>query len=309
MVVFILTVKKCEMEIMGSVKGSEISSTKAALLVIGVVLLVVYALFIGIVMVADIKTGGTSLGVSLTGAFGDSFGVLTSVFSGLAAYLVYLTLKSQRTELELTRRELESSREAQGKQAIETTIFNLIQVHRNNVSNVEIDTVQNSIEKGERAFMEIAVRMHDGFKDACYRLSTPDIRNKVITNNDYDAYEGFGLLSNVEQREALGSLLDGIGYLVMGLNNYIKHLVLMLDYLNESKDVLTGRKEIMDKAVTAGVSDHELILLFYLRHLLDSEQRKVIDTSPLFESIPESIFLFREDDLKFPIELMQLDLS
>src|SRR5690606_30526824 len=70
--------------------------------------------------------------MSERGLFGDSFGALTSIFSGLAfagmIYAIVLQSKElslQREELALTRKELAASREEQAKSATAQT--NLVQ--------------------------------------------------------------------------------------------------------------------------------------------------------------------------------------
>lgn len=52
----------------------------------------------------------SELSVNKGGVFGDSFGVITSLFTGLAFAGIYITLKYQRTELSLQRKDLEIAR-------------------------------------------------------------------------------------------------------------------------------------------------------------------------------------------------------
>ena len=61
--------------------------------------------------------------VDKSGFFGDSFGLLTSLFSGLAFSGLILTLFLQREELSLQRKEIKDTREEMKFQNFETTFF------------------------------------------------------------------------------------------------------------------------------------------------------------------------------------------
>lgn len=91
---------------------------------------------------------------SVMGTFGDFFGgTLNPILSFFTFICLLITIGIQRTELELTRNELKKSAEEQAKsanaatrQACETTIFNLINLHRNILSDIECKPVKNKNE-------------------------------------------------------------------------------------------------------------------------------------------------------------------
>ena len=58
-----------------------------------------------------------AVNIEKVGVFGDSFGLLTSLFSGLAFYGIIVTILLQREELQLQRVELARSSEAQERAA------------------------------------------------------------------------------------------------------------------------------------------------------------------------------------------------
>lgn len=94
-------------------------------------------------------------GINGPGVFGDSFGVVNSLFSGLAfALLFYSTwlqrkeLESQRTELELqreelmlTRKEFAQQNETMKIQRFESTFFNLIRIIGEQKNDKMVDAV------------------------------------------------------------------------------------------------------------------------------------------------------------------------
>jgi hypothetical protein len=59
----------------------------------------------------------SELSISKAGVFGDSFGLLTSLFSGLAFSGVIITILLQREELQLQRQELSENRKEFSKSA------------------------------------------------------------------------------------------------------------------------------------------------------------------------------------------------
>lgn len=115
-------------------------------------------------------------GVSGPGVFGDSFGVVNSLFSGLAfALLFYSTwlqrkeLESQRTELELqreelmlTRKEFAQQNETMKIQRVDSTFFKMLELidqhHEINTSPVDKFSFPQLIKQLEE-------RIHSGLED------------------------------------------------------------------------------------------------------------------------------------------------
>jgi len=72
------------------------------------------------------------------GAFGDSFGFLTSLFSGLAFAGIILTVLLQRNELALQREELASHHETAKLQNFESTFFQMLRLHNDIVNSIDL---------------------------------------------------------------------------------------------------------------------------------------------------------------------------
>ena len=88
--------------------------TLSVVTLIGIPLVVVaYLIFITVVTWPI-----SEFSINKAGAFGDSFGILTSLFSGLAFSGVIITALLQREELKLQRKELEENRVELSKSAI-----------------------------------------------------------------------------------------------------------------------------------------------------------------------------------------------
>src|SRR5688572_13144968 len=70
---------------------------------------------------------------------GDFVGGITAPFlSSVAILLIYLTYVSQKEELRLTRAIMEKQTETLNKQQFETTFFNLLKVHNQNLNDISI---------------------------------------------------------------------------------------------------------------------------------------------------------------------------
>lgn len=105
--------------------------------------------------------------VSGPGEFGDSFGVVNSLFSGLAfALLFYSTwlqrkeLESQRTELELqreelmlTRKEFAQQNETMKIQRFESTFFNLLRIIGEQRNDRYVDAVISSLRSSDNGIV------------------------------------------------------------------------------------------------------------------------------------------------------------
>ena len=87
------------------------------------------------------------------GPFGDQFGAVTSLFSGLAFVGLVWTLFLQRTELSLQRQELESTRKEFELQRFEATLFSLIDLFNAHVSRIMLRSDDGS-ELAGRAVLE-----------------------------------------------------------------------------------------------------------------------------------------------------------
>lgn len=94
------------------------NTKKISIILIGSVVTAV-ALYASILLV--ITWPINSYSISQAGVFGDSFGVLTSLFSGLAFSGMIITILLQREELSLQREELKENRKefAKGAEAQE----------------------------------------------------------------------------------------------------------------------------------------------------------------------------------------------
>lgn len=84
----------------------------------------------------------SELSIEKAGQFGDSFGVITSLFSGFAFSGVLITLMLQRDELKLQRQEIERSKNEQAQNERLNALAALLSVYHELVDKkqAELDT-------------------------------------------------------------------------------------------------------------------------------------------------------------------------
>lgn len=96
----------------------------------------------------------TDYSLTKAGVFGDSFGILTSLFSALAFAGMIVTILLQKEELTLqrqeladTRKELEEQKEIFQKQSFNDTFFHLLDYYKQNLCDISVTDKLNNEEK------------------------------------------------------------------------------------------------------------------------------------------------------------------
>jgi hypothetical protein len=196
------------------------------------------------------------------GTFGDMFGGVNALFTGLAfATLIYtawmqqrelrlqrMALKLQRGELRLQRLELSHTREEiKGQkeqlqfqsttfelQRFESTFFALVSVHQGNLAKININGRDGS--KGVSSFLA-DFREHISNTPKFKEFSTQESLNFILTRyvKDYQLYQG-------------------------RLGPYFRHLYQLFKFIKASS---VENKKLYSSIVRAQLSDAEQLILFY----------------------------------------------
>lgn len=103
---------------------------------------------VGLLTVFSVYTAGllwatqpiSEISINKAASFGDSFGVITSLFAGLGFAGVLATIFLQREELKLTRRELQETKITLARQRFEDTFYRMINLYRQNLDGIIIDS-------------------------------------------------------------------------------------------------------------------------------------------------------------------------
>jgi len=113
-------------------KHAEISLNKVLFKVVSYA-----ALCIGLLLLVDVLLAPVT---DKVGIFGDFFGgVLNPILTFFTLFGLIVTIVIQRQELRLARSEYEKTADALGTQAIETTFFNILDLHHKIVDNLKFN--------------------------------------------------------------------------------------------------------------------------------------------------------------------------
>lgn len=179
------------------------------------------------------------LSIANAGVFGDSFGVLTSLFSALAFLGVVLTLAYQREEFKLQKIELEENRKEMKKQGFENCFFQMLKLHNDILSSLTISEQRiNGVKTYDgRAVIQVMMAyLQSNFQSYGYYKEVVDI------NDIRNVYEKF-----YQER----------GYLMA---HYLRFLYNIFKYISES-DV--EDKQIYSRLARAQISNEELYIIYY----------------------------------------------
>lgn len=183
----------------------------------------------------------------MRGQFGDLFGSVNALFSGLAFVGLIIAILLQKNELELQRQELSETREefkdqnkTMKKQRFENTFFNLLSLHNEIVSSASIDRGNNMYFTSRQVYEVI----FNNFKMNYARNSTDTSLDKTraVFNDFYNRHEAI-------------------------LGHYYRNLYRIYDFISHS-DI--DDKIFYAKIVRAQLSNKEMVLLFYAAYFLDS---------------------------------------
>ncbi|MDQ8037157.1 MAG: putative phage abortive infection protein, partial [Pedobacter sp.] len=204
----------------------------------------------------------SSFSVSASGVFGDSFGVLTSLFSGLAFAGLIITIVMQRDELALQRQELNFTREeikgqkeemkSQNEtlriQRFENTFFKMLELLESCRNDVFYGSFQGSRSNGRDAIKSLYEGLINWY--LC----------EWVPNKSYDREKIFrescksrdGIID--EYKKFYEKYGDELGQYYRTLYNVLK-LVDRADFIED--------KAVYTNLVRAQLSRYELLLLFY----------------------------------------------
>lgn len=187
------------------------------------------------------------------GTFGDMFGAVNALFSGLAFAGLIITLlyqreelKLQREELQETRKELKGQNKTMKRQRFENTFFNMLSLQQEIVANLSVESKE--VKRGE-----VVIKNYKG----------REVFEKI--------YEGINVYVLYEQqsigiKEIVSLNIENYnsnGWLISRFDHYFRHLYRIFKYIDETD--LIDEKERYDYAsiVRSQLSDYELVMLFY----------------------------------------------
>ena len=226
------------------------------------------------------------------GTFGDSFGVVNALFSGLAFAGVICAILLQKKELELQRKELEDTRaeikgqkETLQKQNFESSFFQLLNMHSEIVSSIVIleTNIRRSMAQGDIEYTEYSGRRCFGYllRNLKSSLEKAIDENRPKTEVFNDTYE----------EEFFSIYQTYIGH-------YFRHLYNVVKFVHEHE--YFDKKKFKEKKrytnfIRAQLSSNELGVLFY-NCLSDrgAKFKDLVEKYALFEDMPSEVLIDEE---------------
>jgi hypothetical protein len=220
---------------------------------------------------SDIKTA------SSLGTFGDSFGALNTLFSGLAVFGVSLSLILQGREIASNRRELRRQRDSLALQQFEGTLFNLLGLHTSSTNSLEIQPRLGQIIRGKGVFQHL----YEGLEG-----------DRYLAEIGVDHAES---LSNTQTYLLLFASNSGI------LRQHIETLRQICRFVARSAP---RPDHDYGAYIRAAISPHEaiLLLLHCLAHPNDKELKEHICAFGLLENIQDPSVLENDDIRSFSVQ-------
>lgn len=237
--------------------------------------------------------------VEVRGQWGDSFGMINALFSGLAFAGVICAIILQKKELELQREELKETRkeikgqkeqlEAQNqtlqKQNFESSFFQLLRVHNDIVNSIEVSVYlggNRTVYQGRQCFGRMLDEFRNNYDGAEERFhaewkENPDEARQVRLQWINEKYE-----------ELFDKYQSQVGHYFRNLYNVVKFVDQESDFLQDYED-----KKYYTNLIRAQLSRDELGLLFY---------NCLSDRGAKFKVLVEKYALLEDMDFKKLVE-------
>lgn len=211
-----------------------------------------------------------------TGTFGDTFGALNTLFSGLAfaaliftAWMQTKELSLQRQELEMTRSELKGQKDALnaqnaliGQQQFEATFFQLLALLRQ---------TRDEVTGQVKVVSEGLVKELSGVEYFVFLIK--DIEAFLNGNFRPVSYQSRRLKMNDELIGASSTTLDSAK---SNLDAYFSTLLAIIRFIRKNE---VGRSDIYSKLILAQMSVEEKILLLLIEDRIFNRIAEVLEIS------------------------------
>ncbi len=222
-----------------------------------------------------------------SGVFGDSFGLLTSLFSGLAFSGLILTILQQREdlilqrgELKLQRDELKETREEIKFQNFERTFFEMLRLH---------NSILDSMDLRAKNHNDIIASGRD-----CFRIFYDNLKQRYAPYILYDI--------NDSHEKITETYIEFWTKYKQDLGHYFRYLYRIFKYVDESF-VSKDQKKLYASTIRAQLSDLETALLFYncLSTHGYEKFKPLAEKYALFDNLPKGLlFNLKHKDLYEP---------
>ena len=240
------------------------------------------------------------------GQFGDMFGAVNALFSGLAFAGLIITLILQKTELSLQRDELEQTRdelknqrkefETQNKtlkiQQFESALYNMLQLQQQIVNDLAYDTkIEGYSDSTARGDWAVVVKGRDLF-----RFSFDQLKHY---------YTGLDGMRHVT--DGMKGILEHLGLSYYTefttpsyYDHYFRHLYRILKFIDSNNNLSFEQKYMYVGDVRGTLSRYELVWIYYnlLSNLKFAEFKRMVEDYSLLKNLNETFLALSSENDK-----------
>lgn len=239
------------------------------------------------------------------GTFGDMFGAVNALFSGLAFAGLIVTLLYQKEELKLQREELKETRnelnaqklefqeqnKTMKRQRFESTFFNMLSLQQEIVANLSFEY-----------YASPNIRPHNIPEEIFYRgVPKGQFHGREVFEGIYKhaviEYNGIRYLDGIYK------LLSNSGYAIYSnisittrFDHYFRHLYRIVKYVDSSDLISDDERYEYACIARSQLSDYELVMLFYncLTANGRAKFKPLIEKYSIFNNLREELLAKRE---------------
>ena len=239
------------------------------------------------------------------GTFGDMFGAVNALFSGLAFAGLIVTLLYQKEELKLQREELKETRnelnaqklefqeqnKTMKRQRFENTFFNMLSLQQEIVANLSFEY-----------YASPNIRPHNIPEEIFYRgVPKGQFHGREVFEGIYKhaviEYNGIRYLDGIYK------LLSNSGYAIYSnisittrFDHYFRHLYRIVKYVDSSDLISDDERYEYACIARSQLSDYELVMLFYncLTANGRAKFKPLIEKYSIFNNLREELLAKRE---------------
>ncbi|MDC0994001.1 putative phage abortive infection protein [bacterium] len=202
--------------------------------------------------------------IEKAGVFGDSFGLLTSLFSGLTFAGLYVTIQMQQKELNLQRQDLLDTREGLKDQRDEMRLQN---------KNLMVQRFENTFFRVLDLFISSRDNIQYRYKGGQFDSGYAAMRNMYMhlvneyfmeTKTNPSGIQELIPCINIRDIDVVRvKYLDFYNVAGTELGQYFRTLYNLLGLIESESCITEKEKTVYAKLVRAQLSRYELVMLFY----------------------------------------------
>ncbi len=200
------------------------------------------------------------------GAFGDKFGAVNALFSGLAFAGLIVTLLYQKEELKLQRDELKETRnelnaqklefqeqnKTMKRQRFENTFFNMLSLQQEIVANISFDEVKTIFDFNTHTQDEQRTSYNGR---ALFREMYLNLKVSIDKKQFYQGVKGAIQANNYSAYSYISATTR--------FDHYFRHLYRIFKYVDTSDLITEDERYDYACIIRSQLSDYELVMLFY----------------------------------------------